>query len=249
MCGRYQLALPGRSLAAYLDAHLGAMSHLAEPTWNAAPSQALPVVALAPSGERVLEMATWGLTPAWARQPGRDPWKPLINARAETVATKPAFRTALRQRRVLVPATGFYEWVGPPGNKAAHAIRVQGDVVDFETGEIGGRAAAISETAVPFLMAGIAEVWVDADNVPSLNYAVITTTANELVHPIHARMPVILEGEDARLWLDTPPEATDLLMELLRPFPAERMEEWEVPRDVNSAHNDGPHLVTPAGLF
>jgi len=197
----------------------------------------------------VLEAASWGLVPAWARKPGRAPWKPLINARAETVAEKPAFRSALKSRRILVPSTGFYEWVGPPGKKVGHAIRVRGDVVDFATGEIGGRQAAITETAVPFLMAGIAEVWVDTDNVPTLNYAIITTTANELVHPIHARMPVILEGEDAELWVSSPPESTELALELLRPFPAERMEEWEVPRDVNDARNDGPHLVTPAGLF
>lgn len=247
MCGRYQLALPGRSLAALLDAQLGAFS--TAPTWNAAPTQQLPVLALAANGTRVLDVASWGLVPAWARQPGREPFKPLINARAETVATKPAFREAVRRRRILVPATGFYEWTGAPGHKTPHAIRVRGDVVDLTTGEVGGREAGLDETVAPFLMAGIAEVWTSPDNVPELNFSIITTTANELVAPLHSRMPVILEGEDARLWLETPPEASELLMELLRPFPAERMEEWEVIRDVNNARNDGPHLVDPAGLF
>ncbi|MCW2950619.1 MAG: hypothetical protein JWN41_1632, partial [Thermoleophilia bacterium] len=198
MCGRYQLALTAGVVAATFDAHMGAMVDRLQPTWNAAPSQQLPILVRAPNGELVLEVATWGLTPAWARSPDREPWKPLINARAETIAGKPAFREALRRRRVLVPATGFYEWVGRPGDKVAHAIRVRGGVVDFVTGAMGGRAARIDETAAPFLMAGVAEVWTDADNVPSLNFSVVTTSANELVHPIHARMPVILDREDAR---------------------------------------------------
>jgi putative SOS response-associated peptidase YedK len=244
MCGRYQLALPGRTLANLLDAEL-AVGTL-RPTWNAAPSQVLPVLGLSHSGRRVLQGAEWGLVPTWAHRPGVD-LRPLINARAETVAEKPAFRSAVRKGRVLVPVTGFYEWAGPKGMKVPHLIRVQGAAVDEHRGTRLDHQAAIGEIAEPFLLAGIAEEWTTPDNVPELTFSILTTTPNELCAPIHDRMPVILAGEDADAWLGTPPEATDLLLELLRPFPSERMEAWPVSRDVNDVRHDGPHLGIPTG--
>ena len=104
MCGRYQLALPGRTLANLLDAELAAAG--VQPTWNAAPTQVHPVLGLKHDGSRVLQGAEWGLVPAWARIPGRD-MRPLINARSETVLEKSSFRSAVRRGRVLVPVTGF----------------------------------------------------------------------------------------------------------------------------------------------
>ncbi|MCB0878940.1 MAG: SOS response-associated peptidase [Thermoleophilia bacterium] len=243
MCGRYQLALPGRTLANLLDAQLAAGS--VQPTWNAAPSQVLPVLGLNPSGERVLQGAEWGLVPAWARLPGKD-IRPLINARAETVIDKPAFRTAVRKGRILVPVTGFYEWAGPKGSKVPHVIRVKGAAIDTDRGERLERQAVPGEPCEPFLLAGFAEEWTTPDNVPELTFTIITTTPNELCAPIHDRMPAILDGEDAQAWLETPPEQTELLLELLRPFPADRMEAWPVSRAVNDVHNDGPALAEPA---
>lgn len=244
MCGRYQLAITGRTLATMLDVQPGAGVSVTESTWNAAPTQQLPVIARARDGSRVLERATWGLVPGWARRTGR-PMRPLINARAETVVDKPAFRSAVRTGRVLVPITGFYEWAGPAGSKVPHAFRVRGEAVEPRTGQRLGHDAAPEETAEPFLLAGIAEVWTSPDNVPELTYTVLTTTPNELCAPVHDRMPAILDPDDAEAWLETPPEATDLLLELLRPFPAERMEAWTVRDDVSNVRNDGPLLAAP----
>lgn len=223
MCGRYQLSLTGRTVATLLDAELGAGD--VQPTWNAAPSQVLPVLALTPSGRRVLEPAEWGLVPAWARAPGRS-IRPLINARAETVVDKPAFRSAVRTGRVVVPVTGFYEWSGPKGARVPHSIRVRGEAIDPATGNRLGREAGRSDVVEPFLLAGISEVWTTPDNVPELTFSILTTAPNELCAPIHDRMPAILTPEDAQTWLETPAEATELLLELLGPFPADRMEEW-----------------------
>lgn len=242
MCGRYQLALPGRTLANLLEAELAA--HEVQPTWNAAPTQVLPVLGLAADGRRVIQGAEWGLVPAWARRPGSQQ-RPLINARAETVAEKASFRSAVRTGRVLVPATGFYEWCGPKGNRDPWAIRVRGEAIDPSTGRRLGHEAGQDEIAMPFLMAAIAEEWTTPDNVPGLTFTVLTTAPNELCAPIHDRMPAILDADDARVWLETPPEATDLLLELLRPFPSELMETWTVSRAVNDARSDGAELALP----
>jgi putative SOS response-associated peptidase YedK len=242
MCGRYQLALPGRTLANLLDAQLAAGD--VQPTWNAAPTQVLPVLGLSARGERVIQGAEWGLVPGWARLPGRD-MRPLINARSETVLEKPSFRSAVRKGRVLVPITGFYEWAGPKGAKVPHAIRVRGEAIDPATGARRGHDAGQDEVAEPFLVAGFAEEWTTPDNVPELTFAILTTAPNELCAPIHDRMPAILDGEDAQAWLETPPDATELLLELLRPFPADRMEAWPVSRAVNDVRRDGPDLVEP----
>ncbi|MEO6867020.1 MAG: SOS response-associated peptidase [Gaiellales bacterium] len=242
MCGRYQLALPGRTLADLLDAQLAAGD--VQPTWNAAPTQVLPILGLASTGRRVLQGAEWGLVPAWARRPG-SPLRPLINARAETVAEKPAFRSAVRTGRVLVPVTGFYEWAGSAGSKVPHLIRVRGAAVDVQRGVALDRIAAPGEVAEPFLLAGIAEEWTTPDNVPGLTFTVLTTEPNGLCAPIHDRMPAILSGDDARAWLETPPEATELLLKLLRPFPSEQMEAWPVSRAVNDVRQNGPELGEP----
>ncbi len=242
MCGRYQLALPGRTLANLLDARLAAAD--VQPTWNAAPSQTLPVLGLSADGERVLQAAEWGLVPTWARLPGRD-LRPLINARLETVLDKPSFRSAVRTGRVLVPATGFYEWAGAKGAKVPHAIRVRGTAIDPERGVRLDHVASEQETAEPFLIAAIAEEWATPDNVPELTFTILTTEPNELCAPIHDRMPVILEGDDAQAWLETPPEATELLVTSLPPFSAQRMEAWPVSRAVNDVRQNGPQLGLP----
>jgi putative SOS response-associated peptidase YedK len=243
MCGRYQLALPGRTLANLLDAQLAAVG--VQPTWNAAPTQVLPILGLTGDGSRVLQGAEWGLVPAWARLPGRD-LRPLINARSETVVEKPAFRSAVRKGRILVPATGFYEWKGPKGAKVPHLIRVRGAAIDETTGTRLDHDASPEEVAEPFLIAGFCEEWTTPDNVPELTFSIITTSPNELCEPIHDRMPAILEGDDAQAWLEAPPEDTELVLDLLGPFPAERMEAWPVSRAVNDARHDGAGLSVPA---
>ena len=233
MCGRYQLTIPGRSLASFLDARAdpGLAVEVDESTLHvAAPTQSLPVLALARDGQRVLEAAEWGLVPTWARK-ARGDMRPLINARSETVADKPAFRAAVRTGRVLVPATGFYEWaVDESGAKVPHELRVRGEAVDPAAGERLGRVAGRDDVVEPFMLAGIAEVWTTPDNVPGLSFCILTTAPNELCAPIHDRMPAILDRDDAEAWLEAPADATELLLELLRPFPADRMEAWPVSR-------------------
>lgn len=235
MCGRYQLDLPGHTLASMFDAQLGAgLNGVDGRTWNAAPTQHLPVLLLGSEGHRVLDAAQWGLIPHWGRAKDAPP-RPLINARVETVAGKASFRNAVRRGRILVPTTGFYEWHGPRGDKTPYSIRVR----DTDA----------------FLLAGIAEEWTHADGRAELTYAVLTTEPNELMAGIHDRMPVILDGDAANAWLETPPQDVDRLFDIARiPFPAERMEAWPVSRDVNAAANDGPQLVDrvdpePTSLF
>jgi putative SOS response-associated peptidase YedK len=187
----------------------------------------------------------WGLVPNWSRQPGAPDVRPLINARAETAMQKPAFRDAMRVGRVLVPVTAFYEWTGEKGRKQPHVIRVRGEAVDRETGERLGRAAGPGDDTAPFLLAGIAEAWPSPEGEETLSYSILTTEPNELCAPIHDRMPVILDGEDAHAWLAAPAEDTEGLLELLRPFPTERMEEWSVEPYVNDVNRDGPELGQP----
>lgn len=244
MCGRYLLDLPGHTLAAMLDAAAGADG--IGPSWNAAPTMELPVLSWdRAAARRVLEPATWGLVPGWARR-SNAPSKPLINARAETITEKASFRTAFRRRRVLVPATGFYEWQKlDGGGKQPHVIRVRDLAVDLASGTPLEHVAEPGEPAMPFLMAGIAEVWVDTDGVPELTYAVVTTSPNPLCAPIHDRMPVILQGDDAQAWLEAPEDEADGLLGLLRPYPEEAMECWPVGRDVGNARTDHPGLTAP----
>ena len=248
MCGRYLLDLPGSTLAGLLDA-IDATGGF-QPRFNVAPSQLVPVLALekleSRRGEprRVLELAEWGLVPGWARRPDREQ-KPLINARGETAAEKPSFRSAFQRHRVLVPATAFYEWQQATGGKVPHAIRVRGEAVDPATGRGLRRDAEPGEIARPFTMAGIAEVFVDDDGIPLVTVAILTCEANELVAPIHDRMPVILEGDDAHDWMATPPEAAGELQRLIRPFDAGRMEAWTIGREVGNARNDHPGIPQP----
>lgn len=243
MCGRYQLAITGQSLAGLLDAQLGVGVTLA--TWNAAPTQELPILALGRDGQRVLDVASWGLIPGWARR-GDRPLRPMINARAESILEKPTFRGAVQRGRILVPITGFYEWSGAKGAKVPWSIRVCGAAVDPFSGERLDHEAGPEEPVEPFLLAGISEIWTSSDNVPERTFSIVTVPPNPLCERIHDRMPAILEGDDARLWLEAPADATDLVTELLQPFPADRMEAWAVGRDVNHAGNDGPSLARPA---
>src|SRR5262249_41316010 len=172
------------------------------------PTQTVPVVRAAEGG-RQLALARWGLIPHWATDPAIG--NRLINARSETVAEKPSFRDAFRQRRCLIPATVFCEWWAPAGGKQPFHFRLR-----------EGR---------PFAFAGLWERWQGGDGAVE-SCAILTTEANAVVRPVHERMPVILPPEDFAAWLDTswPPEE---LQALLRPYLAEEMEARAVSRRVN----------------
>jgi putative SOS response-associated peptidase YedK len=156
----------------------------------------------------------WGLIPHWSREE-----KGVPNARAETVATTPWFRDAFRKRRCLIPADGFYEWVGAKGKKQPYHFRLKG--------------------AQLFAFAGLWDCWSELET-----SALVTTEANALVRPVHPRMPVILGPDSFGLWLDEKADR-DSLLSLLRPFPAEMMEGFPVSTRVNRGGVEGPDLIEP----
>ncbi len=210
MCGRYSLTTPPQALAKIFGVK-GALPNLA-PRYNIAPTQSAPVVRLGGAGRELVQMR-WGLVPSWSQGP--DERFSMINARAETVAEKPAFRDAYRARHCLVPADGFYEWRAGPGGKDP-----------FHIGSLGGG---------PLAFAGLWEHWQGPGNDAVHSFTIITTDANDLVRPIHDRMPVIIDGQDYETWLTgTPDEAAALL----RPYPAEAMEARAVSRHVNDPRHD-----------
>ncbi|GIW72978.1 MAG: DUF159 family protein [Planctomycetota bacterium] len=223
MCGRFVMAEPAEQLVA-----LYGLEQAPElpPRYNIAPSQPVAIVRRLPRQARPeLALVRWGLVPSWAREPA--PGRRMINARSETVASRPAFRTALRYRRCLVPASGFYEWQQRPrGPKQPWYIRRRG----------GG----------PLSIAGIWERWRGPDGEELQSCALITVPANEVVAPLHDRMPALLEPPVFAAWLDPELTATEQLVQLLAPAPPELLEAWPVARTVNDPHQQGPQLIAPA---
>ena len=224
MCGRYAIYGP------ISRANRDSIEFLGEeitfrPTYNAAPTQNLPVMRAAPGGARELSLLRWGLVPSWAKDPGIG--ARMINARSETVAEKPAFRAAFRRRRCLVPMCGFYEWQKSAGRKVPHFVRLL--------------------NAEIFAAAGLHEHWPGKDGAePIDSYTILTTNANEMMRALHDRMPVILHERDYEAWLDPDNADTEALGALLTPFPAEEMRAYPVSTRVNSARNDEPALIEPA---
>jgi putative SOS response-associated peptidase YedK len=194
------------------------------PRFNIAPTQEVPAVRAAKSADdRDLGMLFWGLIPAWADDPSIG--SRMINARAETIAEKPAFKSAFRKRRCLVVADGFYEWMRVGGGKQPHLIR-----------RADGR---------PFGFAGIWERWTKGGE-PVESCAIITTEPNDLMRPIHNRMPVILGPEQFGAWLDPTVESEDRLRDLLAPAPEGELVAFPVSRRVNNPANDDPDVQRPA---
>lgn len=221
MCGRYAIVLVG-------DGSLQRRFSLEEllddpqPRYNIAPTQTAPVV-VRNSPNRV-EMMRWGLIPSWAKDASIG--NRMINARAETVAEKPAFRASLRSRRCLVPASGFYEWKRDEAGKTPHFIHLVDEPL--------------------FAFAGLYDVWRDPDGRAVRSYTILTTEPNALMASIHNRMPVILRREDEGEWLDPENTAPEHLLPLLRPYPAREMEAYPVSKRVNSPTNDTPDLLLRA---
>ncbi len=196
-------------------------------SWNVAPTQPVYVVATSSSGARRLRALRWGLVPNWAKDP-RIAAK-LINARAETLSKRPAFRSLVARRRALVPVSGFYEWRGqPPGARNPRQ--------PFYFRRPG---------AEPLVFAGLWDVWFDAEDRPLRTCTVITTTANKTMTPVHHRMPVVLSPGHWDEWLNPEPLRPGRLAELLVPAPEGLLKSFPVGLAVNSALNDGPELVEP----
>jgi putative SOS response-associated peptidase YedK len=221
MCGRFTLEKSLGDLVTLFNVR--PLPDLDE-RYNIAPTQAVAVVRAAPEGVgRELTLLRWGLVPGWSKDPTGGPL--LINARAETAAIKPAFRAALRYRRCLVPADGFFEWQREGREKRPFHMR--------------------RRDGAPFAFAGLWERWSSPDGSVMESCALLTTEANELMQSVHDRMPVILDPEVFDLWLDPDVQDVELIRPLLRPYPSEAMVAFPVSSTVNSSRNDDPQCVLP----
>jgi len=241
MCGRFGLVADRQQLEARFG--LVAVSDAIDlrPRYNIAPGQSIPIVRHSRSrGGRLLDAVHWGLVPPWSSGPNDGPR--AINARAETAASKPAFRRAWRQRRGLVPATGFYEWK-QTGGKAKQPYLIH------------CRAEDEADLPPPFAMAALWETWTPDDDEqgpdqgrspkPLLSAAILTTEPNSLLVDLHDRMPVILPPDAWDRWLD-PDTDTETLQRLMRPAPESMLAMHPVSTRVNNPKQDDPELMQPA---
>ena len=191
-------------------------------SYNIAPTHPVAVVPNTP--DHRVDFFHWGLVPAWAKDPSIG--SRMINARAESLAEKPAFRRALQRRRCLIPADGFYEWRKEPnGRKTPLFIR--------------------RKDRQPLALAGLWETWHDPGGSQLNSCTIITTEPNDLIRDIHDRMPAVLQPGDYQRWLDPEPRDPPELKDLLKPYPAELMEAYPVSRAVNSPKNNSPTCVEP----
>jgi putative SOS response-associated peptidase YedK len=220
MCGRYVRISTAATFAQRLGLPTERQPDLFA-QYNVAPSQPALAIAEDKHGARHFGMLRWGFVPRWAA----DAKKPLINARAETAAGKASFAEALRLRRCLVPADGYYEWQQLPGRrKQPFAFRLHEDE--------------------PFAFAGLWDVWQGPEG-PRASFCILTTEANELTQPVHARMPVIVAQRHYELWLSRQVQEQEALEEILRPYPADAMRCFPVGAWVNDPRNDGPECLLP----
>jgi putative SOS response-associated peptidase YedK len=221
VCGRFALFAPADVLAEYFALELPPADVLAalKPRYNVAPSQPVPAIRLAANGLRTLALLQWGLVPFWA--PDRSIGHRLINARAENLAAKPAFREAAGRRHCLIVASGFYEWAATgKGRRQPHFItRRDGELLAF---------------------AGLWERWRHGGDSALETCTIVTTEANALVAPLHDRMPVVLSREDQQRWLAAE-TLIDSCLALARDATAFRA--WPVGFGVNDPRRDDPQLI------
>lgn len=221
MCGRFTLTQSAASIAEAFQ--LSEIPQFA-PGYNIAPTQPVPVIrANQTTAEREFDYLYWGLIPSWAKDPTMG--ARLINARSETVTEKPAFRTAFKRRRCLVVADGFYEWQRIGSKKQPYYFQLS----DHQ----------------PFGFAGLWEHWQSAEGDEIESCTILTTAANDVVRPVHERMPVILSPKDYDFWLDASVQTSDRLLALLHPYPESQMQAYPVSSKVNSPRNDSPDCVAP----
>jgi putative SOS response-associated peptidase YedK len=217
MCGRYGFA-PGEFREIKLRFNIGGNIPLFTPRYNTAPSQQAPVIANLEGANRV-ELFHWGLVPSWAKDPSIG--NRMINARAETVAEKPSFKRLLKNRRCLVLADGFYEWRKEGKGKVPMWFKLKsGD---------------------PFVFAGLWDAWKQPDGALLRTYTIVTTEPNEVLAPIHNRMPVMLSDRDAREWVSA--DEIGHSLSLLKPYPAELMDGYDISKLVNNPRNDSAECI------
>jgi putative SOS response-associated peptidase YedK len=222
MCGRYVLKEP-LDLLQRLFAYSSSEIRQLRPRYNIAPTTKIPVVRCGPDGKRELVEMRWGLIPAWAKDPKTLP--PMINARSESIASKPSFRTAYKSRRCLIPASGYYEWqkrgAGPKQPFYFHA-----------------------SNDAPFAFAGLWEYWRPPEGEPVISTAMVTRAANAEFSSIHDRMPVAFLGAvEWDRWLGEEPLADDTASELLQSPREGALAARPISTRVNNVRNDEPSLV------
>lgn len=222
MCGRFTLTVDPADLQ---EAFPGLCIPEASlyPRYNIAPSQ--PIAIILNKGGYSLEFCIWGLIPSWAKDPSIG--SRMINARSETIAEKPAFRAPFRRHRCLIPADGFYEWQSTPNSKIKTPFFIS------------------LKSRQPFSLAGIWDTWSSPDGSNIHTCCIITTHPNEIVAPIHNRMPVILPQTAQEQWLDPAQTSAEVLLPLLRPYEASEMQAYPVSRLVNDPKNDAPECIIP----
>jgi putative SOS response-associated peptidase YedK len=221
MCGRFTQSQTAEMIAEVFQvAEVPPLT----PRYNIAPTQSVSTVLQTPEhSERQFRQLHWGLIPSWAKDPKMG--AKMINARAETVAEKPAFRSAFKQRRCLVLADGFYEWKRLERKKQPYYFRL--------------------DDGKPFAFAGLWEHWEGPEGEAIASCTLLTTAPNDLLRSVHDRMPVILHPQDYDLWLDPEVKAPDVLQPLLQPYPTEAMTGYPVSTLVNNPASDRPECVSP----
>ena len=224
MCGRYLFLNPDVILARY---GLEQFPLILPSNYNVAPSTEMLTISRDPASSdsgNLGVMRKWGLLPFWAKDP-KIGYK-MINARAETVAEKASFKKAIGSRRCIVPASGFYEWKREQGRKIPYLFQPKTDTI--------------------FSFAGLYETW-EKNDLIIYSYTIITTAANDLVQPVHDRMPVILPKDDEDAWLNAKTPFTNV-MALLNPFSAADMRCHPVSTEINNVRNNHPDLVKPVSV-
>lgn len=218
MCGRFDLHLPRELLEEIFGISI---SRDIMPRYNIAPTQEIAVVRTNPEHKRQLDFLKWGLIPSWAKDPSIG--SKMINVRSETVHEKPAFRTALKHRRCIIPANGFYEWEAVEGKKKPLYVKMKDDSL--------------------MLFAGIWDHWKPGEGDEIESCSILTTSSNDLIAHLHDRMPVILDIDDIDFWLDPHLVQPSPLQSLFRPYPSAKMYMYPVIDIVNSPKNDNPACI------
>jgi len=221
MCGRYTLTSAPEALRALFRYE---EQPNFPPRYNIAPTQPIAIVRLN-EGKRQFALVRWGLLPSWVKDPKS--FTLLINARGESVCDKPAFRAAMKRRRCLIPADGFYEWKAVAGRKQPYYVR--------------------AKSGTPLAFAGLWECWSGPNGEEMETAAIVTTRANRLLGPIHDRMPVIVPPEAFDLWLNCAEVDAKTAEALIQPAPENVLEPYEISTAVNRTANDNPKLIEPIG--
>jgi putative SOS response-associated peptidase YedK len=225
MCGRYRLSRRKQLVEEYFD--IADWQDDWSPRYNIAPTQSVPVIRQNPKEPvRELSLMRWGLIPHWAQDASVA--ASMINARAETASTKPAFRDALKSRRCLIPADGFYEWKRTPKTKQPYCFEVN-------DGEL-------------FAFAGLWDGWNDASGKWLKTCSILTTSPNAVTSAVHDRMPVILRPDSYDLWFDPGMQNVAAISELLKPYDASQMRCYPVSTRINHVANDDEECAAPVEL-